>query len=156
MNIRRVESAVPSEPGAELRSIHSKDRFFEITDFARRQNVLYYFRGFDQDVPRIMNVPPLQNAPELNVFSTDLTCSRFAFVGEGMHVEVSPSPTEAGIHILVRLVLTHVNGGRLNLRIRHRWIVPTSTPGVSHTLQGIFRFVRDQSAGPRKTPDTFI
>jgi peptidoglycan hydrolase-like protein with peptidoglycan-binding domain len=153
--IRRVESTQPRVLGTQLRNINSKDRFFEIGDNAGRYKVLYYFRSLDDNVPRMMEVAPLQSAPELNVFDTQLTCSRFAFVGEGTHVEFSPSPHEATIRLLVHPLQTHIVSGPLNLLVRHRWIVPTSTPGVPHRIHGIFRFVRDESPGERKTPEPF-
>ncbi len=146
-SIERVESAVPTTPGATTRNIDSRDRLYQVSTLDGRTRVLYYVQTSDQHIPRGAELPQLRERTEFNQFTTPRPCSAFGLVGQVAHTEQSFSPTNAVIQLTLQPLLF---SSSLHITVRHTWFVQSSTPGISRTLHGVFRFMRDDSTGGHK------
>lgn len=154
-NVRRLESAVASGTNvADVRTIHSKDRIFEIADTTGQRRCLYHFRpATEAFIPRAADVPALRERPEFNIFHSAVPCGPHAFVSaESMYTEFSPTPDRTLIQLLLNPRAEHVSNGPLSLQVNHEWIKPTTTPGVHHSFPGVFSFLRDDSTVGQKRP----
>jgi hypothetical protein len=146
-SIKRVEH--PPIPGKPLRSIDSHDRFYEVRDKTGLQRALFLFATPDQSgLGRNPALPQLQARDEYNWFRTAAPCSVYAFAGPGSHSHLSPTPDRVTISLRVRPVRPDLAPGNLNLEVNHQWLVPTSTPGVRHVVEGSLRFVRSGCVDP--------
>jgi hypothetical protein len=141
-NIRRLEQR--RRPDKPFRDTDSKDRFYEIQSADGRQRALYYFLTPDQHMSRGFELPfELDGLPEHNQFTTQVPCSVYAFAAIGaMHQELTNTPSDATINLRFTPRRTDLASAGLNLRIRHRWIVPSNTSENSRQLTGTLRFVK--------------
>jgi hypothetical protein len=146
-SVKRLEH--PPIPGKPTRSADSHDRFYEVRDKTGLQRAVFLFETPDQyGLGRNPNLPDLPGREEYNWFRTAAPCSVYAFAGPGSHSHISMTPDRAAIAVKVRPVRPDMAAGQLHLDLNHQWLVPTSTPGVRHIVQGVLRFIRSACVDP--------
>lgn len=119
------------------RDAASIDRFYEIAQLGVRRRMIYFLslKG-DRFKNPFETMATIGGQPgEATPFSTRVVHSIAGFQSnDALDSEISATPTS----VRIALSLTLPNEA-LNILVNHRWIIPSSQPGVQGNLRGQFR-----------------
>lgn len=131
--ISRLELKVLTKP----RTVDTPDRFYELAAVGSTRRLVYFFSGPGERLAETNAIMTrLQGrAGESTEFTTQLPHSLGAFqVNGALHSERSDdvNNSRAGLSLVIPDDL-------LNIIVPHRWITPTTQPGVRRDFRGDFR-----------------